>query len=98
MRIKSIDIGNFKAISSTKVNLVDFNVIVGANGSGKSSVLQAMHWMFQSGRNRRVEARSKSSDGVTLSEKMQHICHPRTTEMLVTRRSTAIRRVRPSLI
>ncbi|MES0074936.1 AAA family ATPase [Mesorhizobium sp. M0058] len=69
MRIKSIDIGNFKAISSTKVNLLDFNVIVGANGSGKSSVLQAMHWMFQSGRNRRIEARSKSSDGVTLSEK-----------------------------
>ncbi len=69
MRIKSIEIGNFKAINSAKIDLADFNVIVGANGSGKSSILQAMHWMFQSGRNRRVEARSKSSDGVTLSEK-----------------------------
>ncbi|MCO5158521.1 MAG: AAA family ATPase [Aquamicrobium sp.] len=69
MRIKTIEIGNFKAIDATKVDLVDFNVIVGANGSGKSSVLQAMHWMFQSGRNRGVEARSKPSDGVTLSEK-----------------------------
>lgn len=44
-------------------------MIVGANGSGKSSVLQAMHWMFQSGRNRSIDARQKFSDGATLSEK-----------------------------
>jgi ABC-type cobalamin/Fe3+-siderophores transport system ATPase subunit len=69
MRISSIEISNFKAIAAAKLELSDFNVIVGANGSGKSSVLQSMHWMFQSGRHPIVYARSKSTDGVTLSEK-----------------------------
>lgn len=69
MRLSSVKIANFKAIASTTLDLSDFNVIVGANGSGKSSVLQAMHWMFQSGRNRGVEARSVATDGATLSEK-----------------------------
>ncbi|TAW50598.1 AAA family ATPase [Rhizobium leguminosarum] len=69
MRISSIEISNFKAIATAKLELSDFNVIVGANGSGKSSVLQAMHWMFQSGRHPIVYARSNPKDGVTLSEK-----------------------------
>ncbi|MCX8508286.1 MAG: ATP-binding protein, partial [Rhodobacteraceae bacterium] len=43
-------------------------VIVGTNGSGKSSILQAMHWMFQSGRNPKVQANRKTSDGATLSQ------------------------------
>lgn len=43
-----------------------FNVIVGENGSGKSSVLQALHWMLQSGRNRTVKPGPTTS---TLSEK-----------------------------
>lgn len=43
------------------------NVLVGANGSGKSSVLQALHWMFQSGRNANVEPRAAGSAS-TLSE------------------------------
>ncbi len=59
MRISSVEISNFKAIANAKLELSDFNVIVGANGSGKSSVLQSMHWMFQSGRHPSVSARSK---------------------------------------
>ncbi|WP_313591810.1 ATP-dependent nuclease [Agrobacterium cavarae] len=69
MKISSIEIKNFKAIASACLKLSDFNVIVGANGSGKSSVLQAMHWMFQSGRHPIVYGRSNPADGVTLSEK-----------------------------
>lgn len=69
MRLKKVEIKNFKAIENTELDLTDFNVIVGANGSGKSSVLQAMHWMFQSGRSRSIEARKKRSEGETLSER-----------------------------
>lgn len=44
------------------------NVLVGANGSGKSSVLQALHWMFQSGRNHTIVPRGPGKAS-TLSEK-----------------------------
>jgi ABC-type dipeptide/oligopeptide/nickel transport system ATPase component len=68
MRLQNVTIRNFKAIEHTRLDLTDFNVIVGANGSGKSSVLQAMHWMFQSGRNRSIEP-TKVDKGSTLSER-----------------------------
>ena len=45
----------------------DFTVIVGTNGSGKSSILQAVHWMLQSARNSNV-APSGPGGGSTLSE------------------------------
>lgn len=69
MRLREATIKNFKAVENTTLQLEDFNVIVGTNGSGKSSVLQALHWMFQSGRNRSIEARRKNTEGATLSEK-----------------------------
>jgi ABC-type cobalamin/Fe3+-siderophores transport system ATPase subunit len=69
MQIRKITIKNFKAIEETTLDLIDFNVIVGINGSGKSSVLQALHWMFQSGRNQNIQANQKKTDGATLSEK-----------------------------
>lgn len=69
MRLRKVTIKNFKAIDDTSLALSDFNVIVGTNGSGKSSLLQAMHWMFQSGRNRGIEARRVGTDGATLSER-----------------------------
>lgn len=68
MRLREVTIKNFKAIDDTTLTLEDFNVIVGTNGSGKSSVLQALHWMFQSGRNRSVEANRDKTKGATLSE------------------------------
>ncbi|WP_319568956.1 ATP-dependent nuclease [Cohaesibacter marisflavi] len=68
MKIKKITIKNFKAIEDSTLELTDFNVLVGTNGSGKSSILQALHWVFQSGRNRKVDANKKSTDGSTLSE------------------------------
>lgn len=68
MKITSVTIKNFKAIENTTLDLhPNMNVLVGANGSGKSSVLQALHWMFQSGRNNAVEPKSGESAS-TLSE------------------------------
>jgi ABC-type lipoprotein export system ATPase subunit len=69
MRLREITIRNFKAIEDTTVALGEFNVIVGTNGSGKSSILQALHWVFQSGRNRNIEANKDKKKGATLSEK-----------------------------
>lgn len=67
MKLNSITIKNFKAIEDTTIALSDFTVIVGTNGSGKSSVLQALHWMLQSARNSNV-APSEPGKGSTLSE------------------------------
>jgi AAA15 family ATPase/GTPase len=68
MRLREVTIKNFKAIDNTTLTLGDFNVIVGTNGSGKSSVLQALHWMFQSGRNRSIDANKDKKKGASLSE------------------------------
>ena len=75
MQLNKVTIRNFKAIEDTTISLARMTVIVGANGSGKSSVLQALHWMFQSGRNLAVNTNAvkggdfRQSDGSTLSEK-----------------------------
>lgn len=42
-KLKSIEIGNFKAINNLILPLADVTIMVGPNGSGKSSVLQAIH-------------------------------------------------------
>lgn len=68
MRLLEVTIKNFKAIDNATLTLSDLNVIVGMNGSGKSSVLQALHWMFQSGRNRSIEANKDNKKGASLSE------------------------------
>lgn len=69
MKLEKVVIKNFKAIKEANIGLSDFNVILGENGSGKSSVLQALHWMFQSGRNLTVSTNKDSDKGSTLSEK-----------------------------
>jgi len=40
--IEKITLKNFKAIRSASVKLTDFSVFVGNNGSGKSSLLEAL--------------------------------------------------------
>ena len=42
--LESIEIKNFKAIESITVKLSKVTILVGPNGGGKSSVLQAIHW------------------------------------------------------
>lgn len=43
MRLSSIKIEKFKRIDVIDLPLADLNILVGSNGSGKSSVLQALH-------------------------------------------------------
>lgn len=43
MNFKKVKVEEFKRIGSAELNLADLNILVGANGSGKSSILQAIH-------------------------------------------------------
>lgn len=43
MLLESIKILNFKRIEEIEIPLSDLNILVGSNGSGKSSILQALH-------------------------------------------------------
>ncbi|WP_319519669.1 ATP-binding protein [uncultured Martelella sp.] len=69
MLLNKVSIKNFKAIEATDIELAPFTVIVGANGSGKSSVLQSLHWMLQSGRSLSIDTNKDVKKGSTLSEK-----------------------------
>lgn len=43
MHLESVRIEKFKKIDSITLPLADLNILVGSNGSGKSSILQALH-------------------------------------------------------
>jgi len=46
MKIKQIRVDGYKNLIDCKVNLGDFNVLVGPNNSGKSNLLEAMQMLF----------------------------------------------------
>ena len=46
MKIKSIEISNFRSIKQETIDCVSFNSFVGPNGSGKSTVLNALNIFF----------------------------------------------------
>jgi putative ATP-dependent endonuclease of the OLD family len=46
MKIKKIEIENFRAIEKGAVDCIGYNVLVGPNGSGKSTVLDALNVFF----------------------------------------------------
>lgn len=43
MKLESIQVTKFKRIDSINFAIADLNILVGSNGSGKSSILQALH-------------------------------------------------------
>lgn len=49
MRLASARIQNFRCLHDVTVELDDLTVLVGANGSGKSSLLRALEWFFNGG-------------------------------------------------
>ncbi|NBD29285.1 MAG: AAA family ATPase [Alphaproteobacteria bacterium] len=44
MKIESLRVRNFKSLRDAQLELARVNILVGTNSSGKSSVLQALHW------------------------------------------------------
>ena len=66
MRIKEIDIRNFKSLYNVSFEPGKLNVFIGANGSGKSSVLEALG-ILSSAMTDRVNTNSLQRKGVRLS-------------------------------
>jgi putative ATP-dependent endonuclease of OLD family len=49
VRIARLQIRNFRSLEQLELQLDDVTVLVGANGTGKSSVLEALDWFFSGG-------------------------------------------------
>ncbi len=49
MKIKSIKIHNFRSIKDAEFVLSNYNVLVGANNSGKSNILTALRIFYEDG-------------------------------------------------
>ncbi len=49
MRIARVEIRNFRSLEKVDLQFEDVTVLVGANGTGKSSVLHALDWFFAGG-------------------------------------------------
>ena len=46
--IKKVKIENFRAIKNQEINLKNYNIIIGNNGTGKTSVLEAINYALSS--------------------------------------------------
>ncbi len=49
MRISRVAIRNYRSIRSLEVEVDDYTALIGANGSGKSSIPYALDWFFNGG-------------------------------------------------
>lgn len=65
--VQSVEISNFKAIESASFQLGQFNVFVGSNNSGKSSVLQAIQFAVGTAQTARRMARYLDHKTITFS-------------------------------
>ena len=43
MKLTKLKVEDFKRVKSVEIDLADVNILVGGNGSGKSSIIQAIH-------------------------------------------------------
>lgn len=50
MRLSEVHVRNYRSLRDFSLSLDDYTVLVGANGSGKSSVLYALDWFFNGGK------------------------------------------------
>jgi len=46
MKISTISVSGFRCLKKVEVEVEDYSVLIGANGSGKSSVLYALDWFL----------------------------------------------------
>jgi len=49
MKISHVRISNYRCLKSVDLDLNDYTVLIGTNGTGKSSVLYALNWFFNGG-------------------------------------------------
>lgn len=65
--IKAITIKNFKSVTSASLDLGNVNVFIGANGSGKSNILEAIG-MVASERSSQIEINAMMQKGVRIAK------------------------------
>lgn len=46
MKIKSLEVNNFKSIQHEKIEFENLAIFVGSNGSGKSNLLKALDYFY----------------------------------------------------
>lgn len=73
MRIARVRITHFRCLKDLDTSLDDVTVLVGANGTGKSSLLHALRWFFEGGRLNEEDHAGHQTDypvtvGVTFGE------------------------------
>jgi energy-coupling factor transporter ATP-binding protein EcfA2 len=66
MRLKSVLVKNFKGISEVSFDLEDVTLLIGGNNSGKSSILQALHFAVNCLRAARINGKRESQPASTL--------------------------------
>jgi putative ATP-dependent endonuclease of the OLD family len=66
MKIKEVDIRNFRALSGERVSFNDYTCLVGSNGAGKSTVLNALKVFFR-------DTTVAGGDVLTLKEEDFHL-------------------------
>lgn len=49
MQIQSVHIRNYRSLQDIRLELTDITVLLGSNGTGKSSILHALNWFFNGG-------------------------------------------------
>src|SRR5579885_2130913 len=72
MKLKSIKVERFKRLEKVQFNLNDTNILIGGNNSGKSTIIQAVHFaftLFQSlTTSRKWPAKTKKTSTISPSE------------------------------
>jgi putative ATP-dependent endonuclease of the OLD family len=68
MKIKEVDITNFRGLEAERITFNDYTCLVGPNGAGKSTVLTALRVFFR-------DTMSSTTDLLTLKEEDFHLRH-----------------------
>ena len=71
--IETITIKNFKSITETILPLGHVNVFIGANGSGKSNILEAVG-MVAAERSRQIEVNAMIQKGIRSAKPNYMVC------------------------
>ena len=49
MRLQSVHIRNYRSLQDVQLELTNLTILLGSNGTGKSSILSALNWFFNGG-------------------------------------------------
>src|SRR6266436_1121217 len=83
-QIKSVAIRRFKRIEEVRIPLTDTTLLIGANNSGKSSILQAIHFAVSIAQSGRVvgEGVSWRNDAFELSFNLAQLIYSPVADVL----------------